>query len=188
LAPLSRESAQRTPAGLPEPDPGVSKDLQWWETVRIELAAFAPAARDASALAIAETLGLTAAQSPYVDPDPELADVLIAGAKAGQEQIEQLAKGGAPPPSGWISATHYFDHNTDHLGVGTIDAPGWRIEDRNTAYATRAAAARAGLYGNHGYEANYEIVYVDAEANRSTAHTATNYGSTRCLPSTRSGR
>ena len=23
--------------------------------------------------------------------------------------------------------------------------------------------ARAGLYGNHGYEANYEIVYVDAD-------------------------
>jgi hypothetical protein len=58
---------------------------------------------------------------------------------------------------------HYFDYNTDHFGVGTIDAPEWRIDDRKHAYATRAGAARAGLYGNHGYEADYEIVCVDAD-------------------------
>ena len=28
---------------------------------------------------------------------------------------------------------------------------------------TRAVAARAGLWGNHGYEANYEWIYVDAD-------------------------
>jgi hypothetical protein len=56
-----------------------------------------------------------------------------------------------------------FDYNADHFGVGTIDAPEWRIDDRRRAYATRAAAARGGLYGNHGYEANYEIVYVDGD-------------------------
>jgi len=58
---------------------------------------------------------------------------------------------------------HYFDYNDDYFGIGTIDAPEWRIADRSRAYATRAAAARAGLWGNHGYEANYEIVYVDAD-------------------------
>jgi hypothetical protein len=45
------------------------------------------------------------------------------------------------------------------LGVGTIDAPEWRIDDRRRAYVTRAVAARAGLYGNHGDA----IVHVDAD-------------------------
>ena len=161
LTPLSADSGMS--AGLPKPDARVGEELQWWEMLRVELAAFPPPAADAPMLAIAETLGLAASESPFVDPDPELADALTAGERAGRAQIEALAKGGPPPPSGWISAMHYFDYNTDHFGVGTIDAPEWRIDDRNSAYATRAAAARAGLYGNHGYEANYEIVYVDAD-------------------------
>jgi hypothetical protein len=47
--------------------------------------------------------------------------------------------------------------------VGTIVAPEWRIADRNQAYATRAIAARAGLWGNHGYEALYAIVWNDSD-------------------------
>src|SRR3954463_5187015 len=128
LTPLNANSGAA--AGLPEPDPRVSEDLRWWETLRGELAAFPPPAADAPFLAVAESLGLTASESPYVDPDPELAQVLIAGAMAGQETIEQLAKGGAPPASGWVPAMHYFDYNLDYFGVGTIDAPEWKIEDR----------------------------------------------------------
>lgn len=161
LTPLNANS---DPAGpVPEPDPAVPEALRWWESFRVALAAFPPPAGDAPLLAIAETLGLTDAESPYIDADPELADALIAGAEAGQETIETLAKGGTPPASGWTSAMHIFDYNIDHLGLGTIDAPEWRIDDRPQAYATRAAAARAGLFGNHGYEANYEIVYVDSD-------------------------
>jgi hypothetical protein len=161
LSPLNARLGTTPP--VPEPDPSVPEALRWWETFRVELAAFPPPAGDAPLLAIAETLGLTASESPYIDADPELADALIAGAKAGQDTIETLAKGGTPPASGWASGMHYFDYNTDYFGVGTVDAPEWRIDDRARAYATRAAAARAGLFGNHGYEANYEIVYVDAD-------------------------
>jgi hypothetical protein len=154
---------QGPPPGVPEPDPRVGEHLRWWETFRVQLAAFPPPAADAEFLALAETLGLTAAESPFLDPDPELAADLIAGQAAGQAQIEELASSGPAPASGWMSAMHYFDYNLDYLGVGTIDAPEWRIDDRRQAYVTRAVAARAGLYGNHGYEANYEIVHVDAD-------------------------
>ncbi len=151
------------PPGVPTPDPEVGEDLAWWETFRVQLAAFPPPPGDAPFVETAATLGLTAPESPYVDPDPALAADLMAGQAAGQERIEELAKGGDTPASGWTSAMHYFDYNLDHLGIGTIDAPEWRIQDRRMAYTMRAVAARAGLYGNHGYEANYEIVYVDAD-------------------------
>jgi hypothetical protein len=66
---------------------------------------------------------------------------------------------------------HLFDYNTAHLGLGTIDAPEWKIADQQVAYATRAAVARAGMYGNHGYEADYEITYVDQDGEQlSGAH------------------
>lgn len=147
-----------TLAGIPAPDPTVADDLAFWERFRVALAAFPPAAGDAEFLAMAERLGLTG--SSPLDPDPGVADALRAGEAAGRDTIEQLA-GGTGGTSGWTSAMHYFDYNLDHLGLGTIDAAEWKIADRTTAYATRAVAARAGLWGNHGYEADYEIIWTD---------------------------
>lgn len=161
LTPLNTSRASGPP--IPQPDSRVPEELLWWERFRVALAAFPPPAADAPLLANAETLGLTAAESPYVNSGAELADALIAGAHAGQETIETLVKGGTPPANGWTSGMHLFDYNLDYLGLGTIDAPEWRIDDRATAYATRAGAARGGLFGNHGYEADYEFVYVDAD-------------------------
>jgi hypothetical protein len=158
------DAAQGQVDGVSKPDPRVGGDLRWWEQFRVALAAFPPPARDAPFVALAERLGLTAAESPYVDPDPQLAELLAAGQQAGQAKIEELAgSGGGDGAGGWSSALHMFDYNLDHLRLGTIDAPEWKIADRPTAYVTRAVAARAGLWGNHGYEADYAFVWTDED-------------------------
>ena len=149
--------------GLPKPDPRVPDSLAWWERFRVALAAFPPPAADAALLAAARPLGVTAADSPYVDADAVLARALAAGAAAGQERIEELMQQVRRTPEGWQPILHIFDYNLDHFGVGTIDAPEWRIADRTVAYATRAVAARAGLWGNHGYEAAYALAWVDTD-------------------------
>ncbi|MFZ0043668.1 MAG: DUF1214 domain-containing protein [Solirubrobacteraceae bacterium] len=68
--------------------------------------------------------------------------------------------------SGWSATVHLFDYNLDHLELGTIDAPEWKIADRQQAIATRAVAARVGLWGNHAYEALYAFAYTDADGQR----------------------
>ena len=164
LTPLSAGTGGAAPeqvAGVPEPDARVPEDLRWWEQFRVALAAFPPPAGDASFVALAERFGVTAAQSPYVDPDSGFAELLVAGQQAGQAKIEELAGSGGDAVGGWNSAVHMFDYNLDRLGLGTIDAPEWKIDDRAKAYVTRAVAARAGLWGNHGYEADYAFAWVD---------------------------
>jgi hypothetical protein len=163
LTPLAGGASLGQVAGAPKLDPRVPDDLRWWEQFRIALAAFPPPPGDAPFLALAERFGATAAESPYVDPDPELAELLAAGQQAGQAKIEELAGSGGGAAGGWTSAMHMFDYNLDHLGLGTIDTPEWKIPDRTKAYVTRAVAARAGLWGNHGYEANYAFVWTDAD-------------------------
>jgi hypothetical protein len=54
----------------------------------------------------------------------------------------------------------------DRCGPGTIDSPEWKIADRKTAYLTRAIAARLGLWGNHGYEADYSVLWEDENGER----------------------
>lgn len=166
LTPLSIYLGGTAPAparGVPQPDPRVAAELSWWEAFRVALAAFPPPAADAPFLAICEQLGLTAAASPYIDPDPTLAEILVAGQKAAEAKLEELIKTAAKPVNGWQSTLNVFNYNDDFFEIGTLDDPRWTIPDRKIAYVTRAVAARAGLWGNHGYEADYRIVYVDAD-------------------------
>lgn len=149
-------------SGIPTPVAGVADDLVWWERFRVALAAFPPPAGDAPFVGALEQLGLTSTESPFVDPEPNVAETLRAGADGGTAMIEQLAGGGAKG-SAWLSAKHYFDYNLDHFEVGTLDEPEWKIADRSTAAVTRAVAARAGLWGNHGYEACYDLIFTDAD-------------------------
>jgi hypothetical protein len=159
LRPLDGDAA----AGLPAPDPAVAPELAWWEQFRVALAAFPPPAEDAQYLHGLAALGLTAPGSPLVDAPPALRDTLVAGAAEGQGLLEQLATSTANDVNGWTSAMHLFDYNLDRCGPGTIDEPEWKIADRGRAYVTRAMAARAGLWGNHGYEADYELAWRDAD-------------------------
>ncbi len=148
--------------GLPVPDPAVSEDLRWWESCRVAMAAFPPPAGDAEFVATCAALGLCDATSPFVDADPEVAAVLRAAEEAGRALIDDLAQGG-DLVDGWRNVAHIFDYNLDALGFGTIDSDEWKIADRRQAYALRAVAARAGLWGNHGYEAVYMMTFVDAD-------------------------
>jgi hypothetical protein len=167
--------------GLPEPDPRVGEELEWWERFRVALAAFPPPEADAPFLAACEKLGLTSPDSPYVDLAPERAQVLAEGAKAGQARIEELMKQVHASPAGWQSAMHLFDYNLDFFEIGAMDTPQWKISDRTRAYVTRAIVARVGLWGNHGSGST-------PTRNRSTAPAAMSCGSRPRRQWTRSGR
>lgn len=156
-------AAGTAPAGVPPVDPAVGEELVWWEKFRTRLAAFPPPPDDAPFVDAAAELGLLTDPSPYVDPPAELRDLLVDAEAKGRELIEALASGGSRPKGEWQAATHYFDYNLDFFEIGAVDDPAWKIPDRTTAYATRAVAARAGLWGNNGYEADYRLTAVDAD-------------------------
>jgi hypothetical protein len=160
LEPLDPDAPR---AGIPAPADGVPDELLFWEKLRLALASFPAGAVDADFVANAATFGLTDETSPFVEADPELAALLPAARLAGSAQIDELGRTVIKPVNGWTSAMHAFDYNLDHLSLGTIDTPAWKIADRTLAYVTRAVAARLGLWGNHGYEAVYDILWTDQD-------------------------
>jgi hypothetical protein len=153
-------AAGTTAKGAPAVDVDVSDELLFWERFRTYLRAFPPPAADAEFVELAERAGLTSESSPLRDPSSSLAAMLVDGAARGKEKIESLGGGHAAPGS-WNTFRHNFDYNLDRCGLGTIDSRDWKIADRKKAYVTRAVAARVGLWGNHGYEADYELIYQD---------------------------
>ncbi len=150
-----------TCAGIPDADERVSTVLAFWDRFRVYLRRFPPPDADREFVELAARAGLLDEQSPFFEPDATLAAVLAEGAAKGKALLESLVSGHGAEPGAWTSALHMFDYNLDRCGLGTIDSPDWKIADRKQAYITRAVAARAGLWGNHGYEADYEIVHQD---------------------------
>ena len=89
----------------------------------------------------------------------------------------------SPTSNGWRLTYHLFDYNLDFFEVGTLDDPAWKIEDPRLRYIQRALAARAGLWGNHGYEAAYAMIYEDADGRAPrAASTPTGCASTTLPP------
>ena len=149
---------------LPEPDPSVPGDLQFFEQMRVWMQAFPPAPRDRDYQQRFEPLGLFAADSPYTEGDSALAADLRAGLAAGRERMEQaLRQSAGPSQNGWNLTYHAFDYNLDFFEVGALDDDMWKLPDGPGRYLMRALAARGGLWGNNGYEAAYAMVYVDAD-------------------------
>ena len=151
-------------AGLPLPDPAAQEELRFFEQMRVWMQAFPPAARDRDYQQRFEALGLLSADSPYVDPDPALAAALRDGLAGGRARLEkELTESPTPMQNGWNQTYHIFDYNLDFFEVGALDDDRWKLADGPSRYLQRAASARGGLLGNHGYEAAYAMVYVDAD-------------------------
>ncbi|MGA5818665.1 DUF1254 domain-containing protein [Kitasatospora sp. NPDC094028] len=165
-------------AGLPEPDQDVPERLAFFERLRVWMRAFPPSAQDIEYQRRFAPLGLLdEGASPYRAAAEQWTFALAKGLAAGRERVEDATRPAEDHPLGeWRGALHLFDYNSDHLGPGTLDDPEWRIPDRRAAYLSRAAAARAGLWGNHAYEASYAMTYDDADgrplsgAHRYTLH------------------
>ena len=151
--------------GLPEPDPSVPADISFFEQLRVWMQAFPPAQRDLGYQARFEPLGLLRRDSPYADPDPALLSALREGLAQGQAALEQsLTNAPRPKQNGWNLTYHIFDYNLDFFEIGALNDRKWKVAAQPPLrYLLRAGAARAGLWGNHGYEAAYAMVYVDED-------------------------
>ncbi|MBW9092747.1 DUF1254 domain-containing protein [Microbacterium jejuense] len=161
LAPADPDA---TAAGIPVTAPQGEDALDFWEKYRVWSQAFPPAARDKELQASFAPLGLTG-ETPVTGLTPAQQDALRAGARAGESVITQAMADAAvgATPGAWSQSLHAFDYNLDFFEVGAKDDPAWKIADPRRRIGERAVAARAGLWGNHGYEAAYVVTFQDSD-------------------------
>jgi hypothetical protein len=161
---LAQLDPAAVPAGLPVPDSACPEQLAFWERFRVWSQDLPPAPRDESLQAsFAQLLTAAAGPTPYADVDPAVSTALVAGAAGGTDLLDSLLKsgGGSQQVNGWALTYHVFDYNLDYFEVGALDEDAFKIADPMVRIGTRAAAAKAGLWGNHAYEAAYVMTYVD---------------------------
>jgi hypothetical protein len=153
--------------GIPSPS-AVPDELAFFERLRAWMQAFPPSGADRAYQERFRPLALLDPASPYGDCPDRLAGALAEGAVTARQRIETAMEDGGQAPSvnGWLPMYHSFDYNLDYLGLGTLGGPEWRMTDRTASYLARALAARAGLWGNHGYEAAYAVTFADADGDR----------------------
>ena len=154
-----------TGRGLPRRRSSVAGELRFFEQLRVWMPGLsARRARPRLPAAFRAARPLCRPPRPSPIRDPELAGALAAGIAAGKQQMEHaLTHGNSPAQNGWILTYHAFDYNLDFFEVGALDDANGRSPTPKLRYLERALAARGGLWGNHGYEAAYAMVYVDAD-------------------------
>jgi len=160
LTPLGDAS----PAGLAPLDERVPHELLLLEKLRVWSQQFPPADRDLPLQHSLAPLGIAdLGHSPYVDLPAETTAALAAGLAKGADTLDQVLHSGSGSPTvdGWQLTLHAFDYNLDFFEVGTIDRDRFRITDPQRRIVARAGAAKAGLWGNHAYEAAYIMTYLD---------------------------
>lgn len=152
------------PTGIPATATGLPDAVDFFEKFRVWSQAFPPAARDIALQQDFAALGTTGA-SGLGAADPAVIEALTAAYTEGRTLVEEFARTapGMSRSNGWMLSIHGFDYNIDYFEIGTLDSPEWTITDPASRIVGRAAAARAGLWGNHGYEATYALVYTDSD-------------------------
>ena len=161
---LPSRAAVSLATSIPQPDPTVAPALRFWERLRVLLPAFPPPAADLVWMQQLAPLGLLQTRSPYADADPALARTLVAAEQEARRKMDAAARNGLPVVNGWSATAHSFDYNLDFFELGTRNEARWKMSDRAAAHRQRALATRFGLWGNHGYEAAFFQVWVDAAA------------------------
>ena len=158
----------RPSAAPPSPESDVDgAELLFFEKLRSRMRAFPPAPAELEYQQRFAPLGLLDERSPYADPSARLAAALRAGHQRGARRVEHAAaNGGGPETNGWKPTYGAFNHNLDFFEVGTVRSPSWVLADRDEARTVRAAAARAGLWGNHGYESACAMAWNDGDGHR----------------------
>jgi len=150
--------------GIPQPAPEIPELLRFWEMLRLWSQAFPPSEADAAYFHRFADTGLTDRGNPYGMVARDFEEHLAHAFAEGRSRVEEISKPDASAAvNGWLALPHGFDYNVDHLGLGTIDSPEWKIADRQESYVVRTRSARNGLWGNHGYEAYYAEIFVDAD-------------------------
>ena len=155
------------PEGVPIVPPGEDEALDFFEKLRVWSQAFPPGERDRAALDSYAPLGLVSPYTIAEQPDGVRA-ALEEGYVLGREALEATLHTAGALDNHWLVNLHVFDYNLDFFELGASDTPEWKLPDPRTRYARRATAARAGLWGNHGYEAAYIMTYEDAAGERLT--------------------
>ncbi|KKX96623.1 DUF1254 domain-containing protein [Microbacterium sp. Ag1] len=147
--------------GLPDAAPQGSEALDFWEQFRVWSRAFPGAARDRALEATLVELGITGEAPVGGLGETAVARLEDAFAEGSAALDAILQSGSAPVINGWQMTLHVFDYNLDFFQIGALDDPQWKAPEGLQRLALRAGSAKAGLWGNHGYEAAYIMTYVD---------------------------